>query len=93
MNRRDVLVSGAAVVAVAIAGVSTALADLPVLWGDGEHDDTAALQHFLDGGEVQRPDGTVVRGWVDGGHFRCTDTLHIRAGQAFRVRGAIFEFA
>lgn len=37
--------------------------DKLILWGDGEHDDAVALQAFVDGYEVFRPDGESV-GWI-----------------------------
>lgn len=33
-----------------------------ILWGDGVHDDAQALNAFIQGGSVRRPDGSVLRG-------------------------------
>lgn len=63
MKRRQFF--GAAVAAIAGATLATipALAadNLPILWGDGVHDDTAAVQAAIDGRPYRRAqDGAVV---------------------------------
>lgn len=55
-----------------------------VIWGDGVHDDTAALQAALDGRLVVRPDGTPFGGFLGGGTYRVLSPLVI--GPAFSGR-------
>jgi hypothetical protein len=45
------------------------------LWGDGIHDDTAALQALIDGERVIGLDGRPMAGMLAGGVYRLTDTL------------------
>lgn len=52
--------------------------DVPlVLWGDGRHDDTAALQALLDSKTVRWSNGHIVdsRAPITGKHFRISNTL------------------
>lgn len=66
MNRRHFfgsLAGAAAAVAIsAYATDSLAASSVPILRGDGAHDDTVALQAMLNGRDVMRPDGTLMCG-------------------------------
>jgi hypothetical protein len=46
-----------------------------ILWGDGIHDDTAALQAFFDGGLVVTPEGIAVGNHLRGGLYVVTSTI------------------
>ncbi len=51
---------------------------LPVLYGDGIHDDTAALQAAMDGKRVHWADGAGIVGTIMVGRkFLLSDTLHL----------------
>lgn len=41
-----------------------------ILWGDGFHDDSRALQALINGEEVFNPDGRPVGNWFEGRVFR-----------------------
>lgn len=64
----------------AVAALPALASDMPILYGDGVHDDTAALQAFIDGKPVIR-DGVVYRCDGDepvvlhGGIYEISDTL------------------
>jgi len=50
-----------------------------MLWGDGVTDDTVALQTWLDGGLVIKPDGTVFSGNIlANGSYRIRSPLVIK---------------
>jgi hypothetical protein len=76
------LIAGAALSPVA-SKMAIALPSVPVLYGDGEHDDTHALQALLDGDVVEfaYPEMAKGAGWVDDvftmpqGMFRTTETI------------------
>lgn len=57
---------------------------VPKLWGDGIHDDTAALQWRLD------VDGRLE---LRGGIYRVTDTIRLPYGATSEIIGARFEAA
>jgi hypothetical protein len=54
------------------------------LWGDGIHDDTAALQAWLDGSPVIRGDGSMVGRVLYGGSYRVSGTIYMREDQPGR---------
>ena len=60
------------------------------LWGDGIHDDTAALQAFLNGGRVVYR-GREVKEVVDGGTFLVTRTIHVTEPTVRQVRNAVID--
>jgi hypothetical protein len=84
LSRRGFLTGMVAVAAVTAAAALPlpSFASVPTLWGDGEHDDTEALQALLDGkpiirdGVLLEPDGHGIR--LIGGVYQVSDTLHIR---------------
>jgi hypothetical protein len=62
------------------------------LWGDGIHDDTAALQAWLDGKPVVDIFGLPVGGVLSGGRYRVSKTVYIGPHQPDRlITGNIFE--
>lgn len=81
LSRRQLFKFGAAAVLSAVVAPAAFGTSAPVLWGDGIHDDTEALQAAMDG-EDFIADGkrvNVAEGFtVTGGIFRLTDTLHLR---------------
>lgn len=48
-----------------------------VLYGDGKHDDTEALQAWFDGKDVYWANGRIVNNIIKYKEFRITDTLYI----------------
>lgn len=53
-----------------------------VLYGDGIHDDTKALQAWLNGQPVDRPWGpTMNRFYLDSGEYRISNTLQVEGCQ------------
>ena len=96
MNRRGFfrLVAGAALAPV-VAKVGQAFPLPPILWGDGVHDDTAALQALIDGEIVEFADRTIADGcgWIE-------DVLHLpkaiyRTSEALQLRNPsdqIYDF-
>lgn len=81
ISRRSFL-GGVLSVAAATALPNMALAEVPVIYGDGRHDDWAGLQAMLDGRPFRAADGAamVLRGepagaFIAGGHFRVSRTL------------------
>lgn len=75
------LMAGAALAPVA-AKAASILPDVPVLWGDGVHDDTESFQALLDGRVVEfaDPKKAVGAGWFD-------DTLIVPRGE-YRMKTA-----
>lgn len=63
MLRRGLLLGALAALVPATQPVVARTAT-PILWGDGEHDDTVAIQALLDGKEVHTWRGIAVR-WYD----------------------------
>jgi hypothetical protein len=62
-----------------------------VLWGDGRHDDTIALNAWLRGDAViWGRDGHTVGAQIDGRVFRLSSPVYIRSGTARRI--ANFKF-
>jgi hypothetical protein len=52
-----------------------------VLWGDGRHDDTAALNAWLRGHDAIWADaGTPVGAAIGGRHFRLSSAIYVQAG-------------
>jgi hypothetical protein len=57
-----------------------------VLWGDGRHDDTFALNAWLAGKEaVWAASGDPVGGHIAGRSFRLSDAVYVRAGTGRRL--------
>jgi len=51
---------------------------IPILYGDGKHDDSAALEVALNGGEVNWADGKPVGETISGGRFLIGRTVHVK---------------
>lgn len=49
-----------------------------VIWGDGVHDDTEALQAFFDGGRIVDPYGREIGDFLAGMHLKVSKTIHIK---------------
>lgn len=83
------------------AGIATAIPvsldkaiGLPIIMGDGVHDDTAGLNAALSGKPFVAHDDCVrVAGGVVTlmGHYRITDTLHLNSGSVTSLRGGFIE--
>ncbi len=63
MTRKEFMKKfGFAVVAVSVVGLSSTKAEpIPILYGDGVHDDTEALQALFDGQKVRTADGSIFK--------------------------------
>jgi len=94
MNRRSFLKSLAVVAApyvITTAGVlmpvKKILAERPIiLWADGVHDDTVALNSFLAGGKVYSPRGELLLGnTLRGGDYKVSDTIVFSANNMSMV--------
>lgn len=51
----------------------------PILYGDGKHDDTAAMQAWLDGRQVRGRDGRLLGRTIEGGSFVISGPLVVTA--------------
>lgn len=87
VSRRSFLRGALTVGALSVLPAIPAFAErIPTLWGDGIHDDTQALQAFLDGKPV-RVDGAfiAVRSGdgvrLSGGRFLVSDTIFVGDGR------------
>lgn len=84
MNRRSFLGRFAAVAvtpAIPASAVAALLPVVPVLWGDGMHDDAHALEVALNGGNVNWADGRPVGATISNGRFlvgRTVDVTELR---------------
>src|SRR5258708_331213 len=85
MDRRSflgsILALGVAPAIVHASSIMRVVMPMPILWGDGIHDDTAALQALLD--RV---------GSIDGGIFRISDQLIIHRNETL-VTNSHFDCA
>lgn len=61
-----------------------------ILWGDGIHDDTVALQTFVDGGRVVRPDGLALAGVLSAGSFLVSSTINMDKARDVAIRDSSF---
>ena len=91
VNRRGFLkiaFGAAAVTAIPVVLTRALERRLPVIYGDGVHDDTEGLQAALDGREfICRDSCVTVYGtdvFMHGGNYRISQTLHVGRG----LRGA-----
>ena len=64
---------------------------IPILYGDGLHDDTAALNVWGAGRRVKRPSGAEVGPWVEGGRFLVSDTINITRQDSVGIVGNRFD--
>ncbi len=49
-----------------------------VLWADGVHDDSGALERWFNGDVVHRPDGSLVPDFLAHGTFLAKRTIHVK---------------
>lgn len=79
MNRRGFITSTLALAFVNKfrSRICIPTAPVSVLWGDGRHDDTAALNAWGAGRPVVYPDGTPVTKVIANSVFLITGTIHI----------------
>ena len=71
--------------AAAAAASGCAVAPI-VLWGDGRHDDTAALNAWLRGGPVLwGQSGEAVPAEIDGNNFLLSGPIYVRSGTGRRI--------
>jgi hypothetical protein len=92
MNRRNFIASGLAALALVGSGLSNILPTRRyVLYGDGVHDDTEALNALFRGDPVYRPDGRLQDyHFVQHQNFLITDTIHIRKSDVM-IRDCHFD--
>jgi len=64
---------------------------IPILYGDGKHDDTAALQAWGRGEVVHRPDGEPVGQTIQDGYFVVSDTIAITRNDGVRLISNYFD--
>src|SRR3954471_21745667 len=64
-----------------------------VLWGDGRHDDTAAMNAWLHGQDAIWADaGTPVGAAIGGRHFRLSSAIYVQAGTGRVLRDFRLEW-
>lgn len=88
MNRRQLFRFGAAaVLTAAVAPVASALS-APTLWGDGEHDDTEALQAAIDGKPVKIAGETIMirEGEFVGGIYAISRPIIVENKQGWNMK-------
>lgn len=70
MNRRSFVATlGVGITALALMPQTLLSKPRYVLYGDGEHDDTDALQAWIEGGDVRWSNGGSVGNWIQGKRF------------------------
>ena len=91
-SRRSFMVGAGALL---FAQPKLILSQVPILWGDGEHDDTDALSALFTGKPVKTMGGDTFRslfedGWaaLNGGQYLITDT--IKTAAPMYITGATF---
>lgn len=87
MNRRDFLAKTSALAVAAIILPRVAEPPIPVLYGDGVHDDTAALQAWFDGRPVMWRGEVRQGGVIMNGSFRVTGPVDASRWHARGVPG------
>ena len=84
MNKRDfmkgILALGIAPAIVKAENLMRIATPKIILYGDGIHDDTQALQTWIDGGRVLRPDGSTIGRHITGGDYRISNTIFLDKG-------------
>ena len=96
MKRGQFLRATTALVVTPVAALKIAeRLSYPVLYGDGLHDDTPALQAFFDGGPVL-VDGELVtesNRILRNGSYIVSETVHLRARNLRGIDGARFRWS
>lgn len=101
MNRRSfigsILALGLAPAIVRASSLMPVIARIPdslILYGDGIHDDTKAMQAFMDGMKVIRPDGSAAMGGpITTGTFLISDTLIVGSRSLpWRVQNSVIRW-
>lgn len=91
MERRD-FIKATAIGLVGLALVPNVFAEeRTILYGDGIHDDTKALQAFLDGKKVFSSHGYELRGFASDMCFKVTDTLRFDGLAPVTIVGSHFS--
>lgn len=89
MNRRDFLkITGLASIASVFPFAFSDVSHRLTLYGDGVHDDTEAVQAFIDGKDVFYPDGEKVGNDLSG-TFRLTGPIRMNAADGLGDKRAI----
>jgi hypothetical protein len=98
-NRRDFIKGATATLAVAAVLPASAFAqsEVPIIYGDGIHDDAPGLQALIDGKPYRvapTVTGAIYRdasgdAHVRGGRYRIDNPIHLRTDKAVHVSGAI----
>lgn len=94
MQRRQFLKGVLSLAVIASNLPAIAEAGLPILYGDGMHDDTKAFQAMMDGAPFRTIDGfrgTAIEGRIYQGDFLFTDTIRIRRPN-ITIEHCRFEF-
>lgn len=84
VSRRSFLGGALMIAAASLVPVAAFTNPVPILWGDGEHDDAPALQALIDGKPFEvAGSGFIARGFGDnyelmGGKFLLGQGLHFR---------------
>lgn len=90
VTRRRLLVAASATTICAGCGFKSTPQDAPLLWGDGLHDDTVALQAFFNGRQVNLADSTIIAVFEDGearlsgGFFLISEEIQVPRFAQFR---------
>lgn len=94
LSRRSFLGGVLCVAAVSVVPIVLGGVDLPVLYGDGVHDDTVALRAALNG-EPFIADGHIIKGTqsvaLSGGVYRLSDEIVVRGGVDLRITAVVLN--
>lgn len=98
MNRRSFLRGLIAAPAIVAAGSLMPIRSierflLPTLWGDGVHDDSAAIQALIDGKPYIKNGLVVGSSLLNGGHYLLNKTIILGASYTAMITNCSFESA
>jgi len=80
MKRRDFLKTAVGTLG-AIAFLGTSAFSDPILYGDGQHDDTVALNAWIQGKPVRYANGALVGNVISGKEFRVSGVIDFTKGR------------